>query len=233
MMKKHQDYIYEKEDYYTNPKETFLFLKKLISNQFEKGSILDIGCARGEFLYYMKENFKYDKLVGIDYRYNLINHAKDFKQLSEFCDFYVNSAEEFKLDMEFDIITMSGVLSYFDDINLALKRIQEHLKVKGRAYILGFFNDDDIDVIIRYKNNEVGSNTFESGWNLHSLKTIKNNLKSLDMSIIDVHKFDLSFKLLKSKDAARSWHIDTEIGRKFVNGLGLMYDMRVIEIVKN
>ena len=43
------------EDYYSNPKETFMFLKELILNDFDKPSILDIGCARGEFLFFIKK----------------------------------------------------------------------------------------------------------------------------------------------------------------------------------
>ena len=33
---KHQDYIYEKENYYNNPKEYFVFLKELIKKSFLK-----------------------------------------------------------------------------------------------------------------------------------------------------------------------------------------------------
>lgn len=54
--KKHQDYIYEQENYYDNPKETFMFLKNLITDSFDTAGVLDIGCAKGEFLYYLKKH---------------------------------------------------------------------------------------------------------------------------------------------------------------------------------
>jgi hypothetical protein len=55
---KHQDYIYIDEDYYKNPKEAFMFLSKIISDRFEELSILDLGYARGEFLFYIKKYIK-------------------------------------------------------------------------------------------------------------------------------------------------------------------------------
>ena len=51
---KHQDYIYINEDYYKDPKETFSFISKLINDSHHIPSVLDLGCARGEFLYFLK-----------------------------------------------------------------------------------------------------------------------------------------------------------------------------------
>lgn len=73
---KHQDYIYLKENYYDNPKEIFIFLGKLIDKCSLKNNILDIGCARGEFLYYLNKIFTETKFTGIDYSKNLIDEAK-------------------------------------------------------------------------------------------------------------------------------------------------------------
>lgn len=229
-MKRHQDYIYEQEDYYRNPKETFAFLKELISNSFSSGSVLDIGCARGEFLYYLKQNFNYTRLFGVDYSENLINYAKNFKGLSgDDIGFHACSAEELDLNTKFDIITMSGVLSYFDSTDLIFEKMRNHLTNSGRIYILDGFNEYDIDVIVRYRHNKI-SDKFESGWNFHSIDSLGRSLKRLSMYIVDIHKFNLSFKLCRQEDAARSWHIDTEDGRRLTNGLSMLYDLKVIEI---
>ena len=230
--KKHQDYIYEQENYYDNPKETFMFLKNLITDSFDTAGVLDIGCAKGEFLYYLKKTYNYTKLAGIDYSENLIAQAKAFKKLSDGVRLEVLSAEDFELHELFEVITISGVLSYFDNPFSCLEMIEKHLKENGRAYILGGFNDDDVDVLIRYKNNKYFSD-FESGWNYHSISTIKKCLEKLNMKLINIHKFDFSFELSKNEDPARSWHINTNIGRKLTNGLGMIYDIRVIEIIKS
>ncbi len=226
--KKHQDYIYLDEDYYKNPKETFIFLKKLISNDFIEPSILDLGCARGEFLYFIKNTLKTKSLFGIDYSSALIEKAVNFSGLSG-VNFSVNSVEDIEMNRTFDVITMLGVLSYFDSTRPTLKKIKKHLKLNGKAYILGLFNDFDVDVHIRYRNNKY-FDQFESGWNIHSLETIRKDLMDLNMNLTNIHVFDLSFDIQPQADPCRAWHIDTEYGKKYTNGLGLIYDMKVIEI---
>jgi len=230
--RKHQDYIYEGENYYKHPKETFIFIKKLISPlPFSKDfipSLLDIGCARGEFLYYVKKEFQLTDCYGVDYSSNLINHANRLNGIN----FLTDSAESFNIDKEFDIITMMGVLSYFDDVCPSLSNIKKHLKLGGRAFILGLFNDHDIDVQIKYRNNRY-FDSFENAWNHHSVNTITNVLDDIGLKLDNIHEFNLSFKLEKQEDPSRSWHINTESGRFFINGLGLIYKMRVLEISHN
>ena len=228
---KHQDYIYMNEDYYSNPKETFMFLKELILNDFDKPSILDIGCARGEFLFFIKNSLKIKDLSGIDYSSNLIEKARSFNGL-EGVNLVVNSAEKFEMGRTFDVITMLGVLSYFDSVKPTLQKIKKHLALNGKAYILGFFNDFDVDVFISYRNNKY-FDEFEPGWNLHSLETIKKSLDDLDMRLTNIHVFDLSFDLSPQDDPCRAWHINTEDGRKYTNGLSLIYDIRVLEVTNN
>jgi SAM-dependent methyltransferase len=228
---KHQDYIYINEDYYKNPKETFVFLKNIILRHFNKPSVLDIGCARGEFLFFLKKSIDFKYLSGIDYSSNLIEKAKGFNGLSD-VNLSVDSAEEFELDRTFDVITMLGVLSYFDSVKPTLQNIKKHLTPGGKAFILGFFNDSDVDVQISYRNNKY-FNQFESGWNFHSLQTIKKNLSDLNMTLNNIETFELSFNLSPQSDPCRAWHIDTQDGRKYINGLGLIYDIRVLEIANN
>jgi SAM-dependent methyltransferase len=213
-------------------KKYLFFLKNLISKKYSTGGVLDLGCARGEFLYYMSQKFKYTKLFGIDYSDNLIAQAKVFYGLKDIANFQVGSAEEFELDEKFEIITMIGVLSYFDDPRNSIRQIKNHLAKDGTAFIFGFFNDYDVDVHIRYRNNKY-FNTFESGWNYHSLETIQKVLLELNLVLVDVHNFNTSFDIGKNADPARSWHIDTSEGKKFTNGLGLLFDLRALEIKHN
>ena len=230
--RKHQDYIYEAENYCKHPKETFIFIANLISpSPFSKifnPSILDIGCATGAFLYYVKKEFQLTDCYGVDYSSNLINQANRLDGIN----FLTDSAESFNIDKEFDVITMQGVLSYFDDIYPSLSNIKKHLKLGGRVFILGFFNDYDVDVQIKYRNNNY-FDSFENGWNHHSIYTIKKVLSDIGLKLDNIHEFNLSFKLEKQEDPCRSWHINTESGRFFINGLGLMHKIRVLEISYN
>lgn len=226
--KKHQDYIYLNENYYKDPKETFFFITEIITKNYLKPSVLDLGCARGEFLYYLKKNIDYECLVGVDYSDKLITEAKKFKELNG-VDLKVASADNFNLNKKFDIIVMSGVLSYFDDISSVFKSIKEHLKPNGKTIILSIFNEYDVDLLIKYRNNKY-FNTFEPGWNVHSLNTIKKKLEKVGLEIVNQNKFNLSYKSKKQKDPCRSWNIETEEGIKFTNGLKLLYDMTALEI---
>ncbi len=228
LKEKQQDYVYLQEDYYKNPKEIFYFVAKLMnSNNF---SCLDLGCARGEFLYYLKQNFDTTKLLGVDYSEVLIDKAQEYEGLNG-VDFYVDSAETFNSSNKFDFVTLLGTISYFDDTYFVLETIKKHLKSNGRAFILSCFNFDDVDVLVKYRNNKIfKTDEFERGWNRHSIETIKKNLFKLGMKLVDVHNFELSFKLQKQEDPSRAWNIETEYGRKWLNGLGFLYDLSVLEI---
>lgn len=64
------------------------------------------------------------KLAGIDYSENLIAQAKAFKKLSDGVRLEVLSAEDFELHELFEVITISGVLSYFDNPFSCLEMIE-------------------------------------------------------------------------------------------------------------
>jgi len=92
------------------------FLSKL-SNQ----KVLDLGCARGDFLIELKKKYPNIKLVGVDSNSNYVN-SKDiefYDRLLMDCKFY---------DNEFDLITSWAVLEhvhtpgkYFEEISRILK----------------------------------------------------------------------------------------------------------------
>lgn len=175
----------------------------------------------------LKSNLKIN-LYGLDYSPELINSAKSFSGL-EGVNFIVGSAEDFSLEQKFDYIVMTGVLGYFDDISKVLKNLSLHLKPQGRIFILGGFNNYDVDVIIRYRNNAYFS-TFESGWNFHSIHTIKKLLQEFNLKLQENKPFILSFKDSPKADPCRSWHIDTESGLKYTNGLGLLFELSALVI---
>ncbi|AII13922.1 SAM-dependent methyltransferase [Campylobacter iguaniorum] len=235
---KHQDYIYLSEDYYNKPKQIFSYLLDLLEQNlgstpppfFKSKKLLDIGCSRGEFLYFCKKSLKFDTnlLYGLDYSSNLIDEAIKFDGLKG-VNFSVGSAENFNLNTQFDIVFMTGVLSYFDDVSDTIKCIDSHLSPNGIAIITGGFNDADVDLITRYRNNRY-FNTFEPGWNMHSIHTIRKILKTYKLDIIDIKTFYLSFNSIPQEDPCRSWNIQTENGVKFTNGMSLLYDIRSLII---
>ena len=159
------DSSYEKYKSY----ERFVFFKEIAGKYLEKGGdFLDIGCAKGELIWYLKDFFSKLRFTGIDISGKLISLAKSEEKLSD-VTFVKADAEDFNLGREFDFAMMGGVLSIFDDFTKPLRRMEMHLKRGARGYIFGCFTEDDIDVLVRYRNNYLGSKKWESGYNMFSL----------------------------------------------------------------
>ncbi|MBF0479346.1 MAG: class I SAM-dependent methyltransferase [Candidatus Omnitrophica bacterium] len=227
-------YIYLNEDYYSKPKEMFKCMGEKIRGVYpnHEFSVLDVGCARGEFLYYLKHlsGLKIKHIAGVDYSQGLIDSAQRFAGLKGVA-FQCGKAENFQLNQKFDVITMSGVLSFFDDIHQPLLNLRNHLENNGVIFILGLFNTFDVDVRTIYRNNKYNQN-FEYGYNNHSLETVKKVLDEMNMKISHIDKFHLPFDLVPQEDPIRSWTMITPEGRKFINGMGLIYDATILEIRK-
>ena len=228
----HMDYIYLNEDYYKNPKETFKFVLDLIAAHIgskKEQSLLDIGCARGEFLYFAENNRPEVKfLYKVENSKALIDYARSQKFLSNI-NFILDDGERFFLDMKFDFITSIGVVGYFNSLSPTIAAIKRHLNENGVAFIFHLFNPYDIDVIVKHRNNQ-RSKSFESGWNLHAIPTAKKELAAYGMKLLNVHKFTLPFEDPKKEDPARSWTVATQDGRMFVNGIGQIYNLYCLEI---
>lgn len=231
---KHMDYIYFEEDYYNKPKEAFEFICKLMQENIDKNksySILDIGCARGEFLYFAKKRIlNLHRFTGIDYSEDLIRSASSQEFLSGMT-FVKGDGENFSMNEKFNFITSLGVVGYFDNLGPTFRMIRDHLQDDGTGYVFHLFNPFDIDVILKYRNNRL-SDKFQVGWNLHSIETAKKTLKQLDMKLKDISRFELSFDDEKKDDPARSWTINTDEGRKFTTGLGQIYSLYCLEVQK-
>lgn len=231
MIKKHQDYIYLKEDYIKKPKQTFVFLKNLIKIKNKKTYLLDLGCAKGEFIFYLKNKFKNKiHLTGLDYSPKLISEAKKLSPTREII-FLRADAQKFRLKKKFDYIIASGLVSYFDDLNKFLNNSLKYLSKNGKLIILDNFNHFDVDVIVRYKDNYNKSKKFEKGWNLHSLNTIKKIIEKKKYNL-KLKKFNLSFDLKKRKDPMRSWNVKIDGKKKFSNGLSQIFLIEALIISK-
>jgi 2-polyprenyl-3-methyl-5-hydroxy-6-metoxy-1,4-benzoquinol methylase len=102
-------YIYTDEDYDNDIKEHTRYMAEKIASKIneERGySVLDVGCAKGKFLYYLKNNIsRFSEMAGIDYSRELIDAAKRFEGLKG-VDFYCEQAQSFDLGRQFDFINL-------------------------------------------------------------------------------------------------------------------------------
>jgi len=109
---------------YTQYKKRFVYYWKDIANYInyfmtEEQSVLDVGCGAGDTLAQLKGN----KKVGIDISPKMIEVARSNYPDIEFLQM---DAENIQLDEKFDVIVLSNVIGYFDniqDIFTALKKV--------------------------------------------------------------------------------------------------------------
>ena len=165
---RNHDKFYLNENRKDTPKEQFKFLfkKSVEGKKFTDLKICDVGCATGDFLYYLSNSIKDAEFFGIDIREDLLTKAK--QEVSN-CDFILGDISESKTlpKKQFDIVYMTGVLSIFDDYERILENFLELIKPKGIGYIFGIFNSYDIDALIKIRNSNYQTG-WESGWNLFS-----------------------------------------------------------------
>lgn len=206
-----------------------IFEKKVSLNQ--EYSVLDIGCAKGEFFYFLLEHFSNLNMCGIEYSETLIQIAKAEKQLSK-VEFVIDDAREFDLNQSYDFVFLMGVLSIFDEPETVINQMIKHLSTGGYGYIFGGFNEADIDVLVRYKNNEMGSQDWESGLNSFSKRTIE---KLIEGSVSEFKwvKFDLKQTIIQQKDPVKTFTQDLIDGKRLIcNGANMIRDFWLLEFKK-
>jgi len=74
-----QDQVYLNEDRANEPKEIFKVFRNILlqRNETENMKVLDIGCATGEFLYYLKGELPDGSFHGMDISSQMIKYAED------------------------------------------------------------------------------------------------------------------------------------------------------------
>lgn len=102
---------------------------KLIQHYVPKGSVLDIGCGTGEFLYFFKQ--KGWKTQGIEPNETARTFAAKHWSIEVNDEPHIST---FKNE-NFDVVTMWHVLEHVPDINERMKQIYRVLKKGGYAFI--------------------------------------------------------------------------------------------------
>lgn len=124
-----------------NHKKKYSLIKKHINNG---NSILDIGCATGEFLNYFK--LKGWNVTGVEPGIEARKFAKEQYQLNV----YDEKEIENLADCSYDVITMWHVLEHVRTLNERMKEINRLLKPDG-LLIIAVPNSDSYDAKF-YKN---------------------------------------------------------------------------------
>ena len=223
--------IYSNTDY-ERPKEIFKFIGNIIEKNLRNKSnlsLLDVGCAKGEFLYYVSTRFStYEPYIcGVDFSRTLTDLARQFRGLQP-ADFYNDEADHFCINRKFDFIVATGLISFFDDYTQLLDNFINHLNDDGVIILTNGFSETDYDVIIRYRH--FGSKgDLNPGWNQHSLQGLTNYFAARGKKLT-AHKFNLPFPLERTEDPLRSWTLEASDGQKFVCGLNMIWNLLSLEV---
>lgn len=220
--------FYLAEDRRLEPKEYFKFLVQQAAARFAAPSVrvLDIGCATGDFLYYLRSLYPKTSLTGIDVSSEFIAKAKKNVPDAFFHVADIYSGANLPAD-RFDIVFMSGVNYLYSECEPWLRNIVS--LTAGSAYIFGVFNPEDLDV--RAIVQRSGDKSSATQWNLISRKSISLFLGPLDVR----HRFvewELPIPSQRlQEDPIRSWTIPTADGHLLVvNGTQIIHRFAVLRI---
>lgn len=230
------DAFYLKENRYDQPKEIFKVgaaHARAAGRLVEGDVVADIGCAAGEFLYYLSKNFPGPKYAGYELLPELAEKARKMVPGVPFHTASVldpNIIEPASLDVAF----MIGVHSYFDD-TLWLENLLRWVKPGGIAYVFGIFNPHPVDVFLKYRfagTSDAAEGNLRPGWNYVSRRTVSDFIDSrLGPGHHRFIDFEMPFDIAQQDDPIRSWTMLDAAGRRwFTNGLCIIQHQSFLEI---
>ena len=194
-----------------------------------KGKVLDIGCASGTLIEKLNKEIKNSNFIGLDTSSELIKIAKK-KKISK-SKFINKDFMKFKNKSKFDIVIAGGVLAFYDNFQIAINKMIGLLKKKGHLYIIGTFNSENIDTLVKFRNNYTKSK-WEKGLNSFSIKTISNYLRNKKLRF-KFKKFKMPFFLSKKKNPILSYTIITKNNSKILlNGANMRMELYYLLIKK-
>lgn len=151
-----------------------------------ESNILDIGAGNGQLLKSLKEN-SFKNLVGLDPSLGSVNKMKDIG-----LEAYVGNVKNLKLDKQFDLVFITGVIEHLVNPRYSIENIKAILKEKGKI-ILNVPNFK----FIHKSQNPISIHFHHEHINYFSRESIVEMMKKVGMEEIDF-KEDISIKDVES-----------------------------------
>jgi SAM-dependent methyltransferase len=209
----------EKQAYITkNPrtKDYYPLVYKLIETKGYK-SVLDVGCASGDFINLMKiDNVK---CIGLDVQQELIAEAKSKSNNPNAKFLYGNILEDnFSIDMSIDCITCFGTAVTIENLGLLLERF---ISFKPKLiFINDFINVNGLDVVVGYRRQDFSD--FNYPYNIKCKDTWKQLLKDFPDYSIEFEPYVMKAHLIKSDNPIRNFHSSIDGDTFQRNGMDLI-----------
>lgn len=222
---------------FLNPKQDFINCLKKIQETVTDGkskSLLDVGCANGEFLYYLKQNLPGDwKLNGADFTARYLEVARSFPGL-EGVSF--EEADILSISGSYDVITCINVLQIFPEIETYLQKLLDITNDGGYLFLDGQFNRYDVDVIFQFRDNSKpeAEGKWRCDFNTHSQKRIAEFLQGKVKSFA-FYPLEMGIDLPRKEDAPHInvFTLTLEDGRRIkTHGGNIILDSHLLVINK-
>lgn len=240
-MNRTNNLIYLKENRKTKTKEYFKFINQKTSSFIRSAKnpkILDVGCATGDFLYYLNQLYPQAELYGLDILPELIERAKREVDGAEFFVGDIFTGRNLP-EKKFDFIFMNGVHpvvtpqeSDFDDYKVWFGHLLKLADKRGKIFVFGIFNPNEADSVVKMRVAKKESPRL-LGWSLVSKKTAGDFLKEKKLKF-KFYDFQILKDIKKHKeDPLRSWTVPLRDGtRMIMNGAGIVYTLSLLVIEK-
>lgn len=188
------------------PKDDFFTCLKILKKHTNINNkvIIDIGCANGEFLNFLKKNRPNNFYIGVDSNSAFLKVAKQNKNLNN-VKFIKKDLFSLKKNNLSDISICMGVSHLLKDIRKLINKLLMITKNNGIVVIDGFFNEYDIDTITYFKDYSSFKNIkWRNDFNQFSMRTIENFLRKKKLKNFNFVKAELRSKV--SKDHFKKPH---------------------------
>lgn len=220
---------YISEAWAASPKQTFRELAAHIARlrgADAAGNLLDVGCATGELVAYLSTVFPKLRATGADVFDPLLEEAR--KRVPS-ATFVKGSALELPRELRgaFDIVTAMGVMSIFDEREIAAfwENLLDAARPGGIVIVLAPLNEHGVDTMIRHRKRMGGRALgWETGWNIHAIETVAEILAARGRAV-RFERFRFEGELAPRDDPVRTWTLATaDNPRQLTNGLKLLVD---------
>lgn len=230
-----ENIFYKYENHKDVPKDYF----KLIVNDFKKivkerkhCNILDIGCASGDFLYYVEGELK--KLGIIEYELNGMDIWDDLLEEAKIkiptSNFFLGDISQEKGNGQYDVVTVMGVTYLYEDIFNIIDNAVTYLKDDGVAYIFERFNKYGFNIALKYEEDD--RNKRRGNIHIHSLNKIMKHYEGSDLNISYI-PFEIHTPIEKTNDTYRTWTVGLDNGSlAIINGLNMWNEYFAIRVTK-
>lgn len=171
------DVRYSERPLANQPEERFSFILEECLAQLDGAdvrSILEVGCAAGDFVHWLTQTFPRSLIHGIDLHPGLVEAAG---RRVPHATFSIGDLEDPGTlpHQTFDLVFMNTVHSHFDDCGAWLDRLLDFVAPGGRLFLFGIFNPQAVDVMVRARYSG-DSTEWLPGWSVLSRKTFDDAL---------------------------------------------------------